>query len=219
MNMFKRWTTAVTSSFDWVINQVENHDAIVSAAIREMQQAGAKAKVQLERVRRDGERMRHRISELQDMDAVWAERAVRVHDQDRDKALECLRRRNGARRETAALQRQCEEHARLEEQLSRDLKLIDERIGELRRKKNSFTARQYRAEAMKAGQLSELGLIGEIDDIFDRWELKVTQYESILAEKDRLDEEFKREEDDALLNTQLDELIHQDNSHAGEAEA
>lgn len=43
MNVFKRWTTSIASSFDYVINQVENHDALVTAAIREMQSSGAKA--------------------------------------------------------------------------------------------------------------------------------------------------------------------------------
>lgn len=208
MNVLKRWTTSIASSFDYVINQVENHDALVTAAIREMQSSGAKAKIQLDRVKRDGERMRTRIQELIDMDTAWSERAVRVHETDRNRALNCVQRRNQARRERAQLETHLKEHKRVEEQLCNDLKVIEERIGELKRKKNTYNARQYRAEALKAGQLSELGLIGEIDDIFDRWELKVTQYEtSFTDEEDDLENEFKRDEDSKLLNLQLEELI------------
>ena len=211
MNLIRRWTTSIASSFDYVMNQVENHDALVTAAIREMQTSGAKAKVQLERVKRDGERMRLRAQELIDMESAWAERAVRVHEEDKARALECVQRRNQTQRERQVLENQLKEHKRVEEQLIKDLKVIDERIGELKRKKNSYNARQYRAEALKAGQLSELGLIGEIDEIFDRWELKVTQYETSFTEADPLEADFKRDEDAQLLALQLEELLAQNN--------
>lgn len=207
MNFVKRWTASIASSFDWVISQVENHEALVSAAIREMQTAGAKAKVQLDRVRRDGDRMTQRIGELQELETVWAERAVRVAPEDKDRALECLRRRREAQRELQAVEQQQAEHRRVQEQLTNDLKLIEERINELRRKKNTLSARQYRAEAMKAGQLSELGIIGEIDEIFDRWEMKLGVYESFSDKEDRFAEEFATVENRVQLEAELEQLV------------
>ncbi|MCC6953972.1 MAG: PspA/IM30 family protein [Deltaproteobacteria bacterium] len=206
MNIMKRWTTSLTSSFDWVISQVENHDALVTGAIREMQVAGSKARVQLDRVRRDGEKMRRRVFELDEILVSWEDRAVRSAA-DREKALECLRRKRTAEREQEHLRSQIAEHVRVEAQLSKDMKTIEERIQELKRKKNTLSARQYRAEAMKAGQLGELGLITEIDDIFDRWEMKLGQYESTSVEVDELAEEFETAEDIERLEAELRTLL------------
>ena len=208
MNIMKRWTTSLTSSFDWMISQVENHDALVTGAIREMQVAGGKARVQLERVRRDGERMRRRVVELDENIVAWEERAVRSAA-DRTRAIECLRRKQQAEREKKLIESQVAEHGRVESQLAKDLKLIDERIQELKRKKNTLNARQYRAEALKAGQLSELGLINEIDDIFDRWEMKLGQYETSSVETDDFEEQFISDEDKAALESELDDLVRQ----------
>ncbi len=215
MNFIRRWTTSISSSFEWVVNQVENHDAIVSATIRDMQAAGLKAKMQLSRVQKDGERMRKRVSELKEMQTVWADRALRVAGEEKEKALECLRRKKQADRERASLEEQLTEHSKLEKQLTIDLKLIDERISELRRKKNAFNARQYRAEALKAGQLSELGLVGEIDEIFNRWEFKIGEYEGLDFGKDALEDDFVTEEERAGLEVELDELLKNEAHAAG----
>lgn len=206
MNVVKRWTTSIASSFDWVISQVENHEALITSALREMQSYGSKARVQLDRVKRDGDRMSQRIVELQELEGVWAERALRIEPTDRERAYECLRRRHAATREREHLHNQVREHARMQRQLEDDLKLIDERIAELKRKKNSLSARQYRAEALKAGQWGELGIIGEIDDIFDRWEMKLGQYESTVGQHDDFEDEFRREEDRVSLEQELEQL-------------
>jgi phage shock protein A len=208
MNILKRWTTTVSSSFDWMMNQVENHDALVTAAIREMQEAGAKAKMQLARVKKDGEQMRKRVVEVKEMVTVWEERAVRSNEKDRTKALECLRRKKRAAEEQKQIEKQLLEHETLEKQLIQDLRTIDERVNELKRKKNTFSARQYRAEALKAGQLSELGIIGEIDEIFERWDHKIVRYDSLAETHDDLDVEFEREEDRVALEIELEELVN-----------
>ena len=202
----KRWTTAITSSFDYVMSQVENHDALVSAAIREMQVSGARARGQLSRVRRDGERMIQREKELQELIAVWSERAIRASAESEEKALECLKRKRQAVKEREQLARHIEEHTRVEQQLTKDLRTIDERVSELKRKKNTMNARQYRAEALRAGQLSELGLIGEIDEIFDRWQSQIGEYDGECAERDPLAEEFSNDEELQSLRAELSTL-------------
>lgn len=207
----KRWTTSVSTSFDWVMSQVENHDALVGAAIREMQTAGAKARVQLDRVRRDGERMKRRVGEVNELIVLWNERAIKAGAQEKEKAIECLRRKHQSEREAKTLEAQIAEHIRVESQLTADLKVIDERIGELRRKKNTLNARQYRAEALKAGQLGELGLIGEIDEIFDRWEVKLGQYEGSFSAADPLAEGYAAEEERSALEAELASLVERVN--------
>lgn len=214
MRLIKRWTTSVAASFDSLISQVENHEALVTSAIREMQEAGAKAKVQLQRVRRDGERMQKRLGELREKSELWAERAVRVHETDKQGALECLRRRKAVHREIEYLERQVAEHVRLEKQLTADLGKIGERLDELQRKKNALSARQYRSEALQAGQVDDLGLIAEIDDIFDRWEVKVCQAESFSESSDRFEADFESTEEGKVLEQELLELVERAGAEA-----
>lgn len=207
MKTLKRWTASIATSFDWVISQVENHEALVNGAMREMQQAAAKAKGQLARVRRDGSAMRERLTELQKAQKLWEERAISIHESDRDKALECIRRKKRAETEITALERHIEEHGRIEKQLAQDMEAIHSRIAELKRKKNAFAARQYRAEAMQAGPSEDIGLITEIDEIFDRWDSKLAQCEPYESGADSFEEEFVQEEEQQDLQAELEELL------------
>ena len=57
MRRWKRWTTALVSRIDHVAAQVENHEALAESVIGDVRRAAARAKVQLARVCKDGERL------------------------------------------------------------------------------------------------------------------------------------------------------------------
>ncbi len=207
MNILKRLTTTVATSFDWVITQVENHEALVDSALGEMHQAAVKARVQLGRVQKDGRAMAERLELAHDAERSWNDRALKVAKSDEKRALECIKRRNQTKREISAIETQFAEHQKLERQLVSDLKVIDERIDELKRKKNAFTARQYRAEALQKNRPDEIGMMQGIDDLFERWELKLAQCEVCAQRTDSFEEQFLNEEEDSLLKAELAELI------------
>ena len=94
MSLLKRLSATIVSRVDQMVSQIENHDAVVEAAIRESRQAAAKARVRLSRVRGDGEKLQKRIAELRASQTQWTERARSVAADDRDRALECMRCRN-----------------------------------------------------------------------------------------------------------------------------
>ena len=96
MKTIKRITTSLCANFDWAITQIENHEALVNVAMRDIQHAGAKAQGQLNRVRKDGEQMRAKLADLKSAEALWADRAVRCAAVDEGKALECVKRRKKA---------------------------------------------------------------------------------------------------------------------------
>ena len=56
MARFKRWTHGFVASIDSMIVQVENHEALATSALRDLEQGVARSKVQLMRVERDGVR-------------------------------------------------------------------------------------------------------------------------------------------------------------------
>lgn len=206
MKAIKRWTTTLSSSFDWVISQVENHEALVSTAIREMQIAAGNAQVQLARVKKDGISMRERSGHLRLTILQWEERALASQIESEEKALECIRRKRRCERELQQLELSVTQHAKLEVQLSQDLQTIRNRIDELKRKKNELAAREYRAQAARAGASDDLGIINELDDIFDRWESRVTAVETYSVPLDSLEEEFIIEEEERELRDELTQL-------------
>ena len=65
MSLIKRMSTSITASVGRAVSKVENHDAIINAALRDTQQAAARSRVRLERVRKDGHALRTRHANLQ----------------------------------------------------------------------------------------------------------------------------------------------------------
>ena len=55
MSLIRRISASITSSVDRAVSRVENHDAVINAALRDTQQAAARSRVRLERVRKEGE--------------------------------------------------------------------------------------------------------------------------------------------------------------------
>jgi phage shock protein A len=211
---FIRWTTGFASRIDAMVRQIENHDALVSAAVRDAKEARARAKVQLKRVREDGRRMQRRRAELEEAERRWQERALRVAPGDEERALECLRRMKRAARECAELTQQADEHARIEQQLGQDIRRIDERIEQLVQQRNLLRTRQSRAEALSASQHDDGRRLAEVDDILERWEIKVshveTDFDCSLDESDALEHELESEEEREALRHELQELVQRD---------
>jgi len=211
MKRFRRWASGVVTSFDWMLSQVENHDALVSSAIHEVKEAGARAKVQLKRVKRDGQKMKKKLHDLREAEETWRDRAIRIAKVDEKKALECVRRKNKIQKEIQELEVQVVEHSKLEKNLSEDLGKIDDRISRLHQQQNLLRTRQSRAEALSAMRQDDSVILSEIDEIFDRWEIKVTEYEIQGAcdtdSGDSLEGDFIAEEEEQDLRTELDALL------------
>lgn len=210
MNTLRRWTTSVASHFDWLIRQVENHEALVDSALQEMRAGSTKAKRRLSHVRRDGNRMKERFSELRTQEELWCERAKSVHQESEEKALECVRRAKQCRKEMAKLEQHIAEHGALERQLEQDLRIVDERIELLRRKKNELAARESRSDVLHIGKEEELGIVSELDDIFDRWEGNLEAKEYIAETQDGFESEFLCKEEASELRDELSILLSED---------
>ncbi|MBK1859447.1 PspA/IM30 family protein [Cerasicoccus arenae] len=205
---FHRYRISLSSRIEHVLDQVENHEAVVAAAVKEAQQHSALARVKLQRVRRDGETLRQRADQLATEATRWEERAADCAATDRERARECLRRRRMAEEEQARLTHEASEHERLEQQLTADLRRVDERVRELQRRRHTLAAREQRAEAAVLTAPGEIGLLDDIEDVFERWEGKLTVNE-IRADLDcdSFSDAFTQAEDNAALDAELDALI------------
>jgi phage shock protein A len=213
MNILKQWSKVVSSQFTTIVNQIENHEALVESALHDMRDAARRARAQLSKVKQDGEAMDAQLQLLKERKQRWEERAVECGASDREKALECVRRRRQLAEEESHLEKQLAQHKKLQTQLSIDLQKIDTRIAELKRKKNVLSARQSRSQAFQIGALDHSQGLTEIQDIFERWERRISEYDDYTAvDIDELEQSFVEKEEHAELEKELSSLLQRDTS-------
>jgi phage shock protein A len=213
MSLFRRISTSITSSVDRAVSKVENHDAIINSALRDTQQAAARSRVRLERVRKDGNNLKERYSKLQVAVSRWTDRAKSIAQDDEAKALECLRRRKNCETQLVSLRDSIDNHDELEARITDQVKKIESRIGEVSHQRNMMRSRQSVAEATRTINNIEGVSYGEIEDTFDRWEINLGETEMLMgssAISDPLDSAFLAEEDTAELRAELSELLRTD---------
>lgn len=205
MARIKRWTHGFVASIDSMVVQVENHEALATSALRDLEQGVARSKVQLMRVERDGKALKQALSEEREAALCWRARARREDDEVR--ALECFRRHKRAEARALELVSSQSEHERVEQQLKRDVQTLERRLVELRQQRNTMRTRQSRAEAFSVAQGSGDTVQGEIGQIFERWESRVAETEvasgCLVASVDSFDEEFLDAEELASLKLEL----------------
>jgi phage shock protein A len=203
-----RWkvmTQSFVAKIDGFIAQVENHEAQVTSALRELEQGVSRSKVQLVRVERDGVTIAQALAEEREALERWRERAKREEVEER--ALECLRRAKRSAARIGELDTQQGEHERVERQLRRDVQTLERRLVELRQQRNTMRTRQSRAEALEIVQHSSDPNGTEIGAIFERWETRVTESEiaggCLATSGDALEAEFSSVEEEAALRVEL----------------
>jgi len=217
MNLFKRWTSSVISRIDWMTAQIENHEGLVGSAIRDAEHAAAKAGVQLNRVRQDGTKLRERLGQEKEAESVWRDRAKKCSAEEEARAIECLRRSRRASKNHALLLSRLEEHGNVERQLEKDIRAINERLDQLKEKRNLLRTRQTRAAALNTVKTIDSISTGDVDDIFDRWEASVSAAEyssNCRLNEDSFEDVFADEEEEADLRNELKALWGNENDSA-----
>ena len=217
MSLIRRISATLTSSVDRAVSKVENHDAIVNAALRDTQQTAARSRVRLERVRKDGRALKTRYRSLEDAHSRWTLRATSVASSDESKALECLRRRKDCEAQMRNLQESIEKHEELEDRIAEQVKKIEARISEVSHQRNMMRSRQSVAEAMRTIHNIEGVSYGEIEETFDRWEINLGETEILMGASspvDRLDSEFLAEEDTEALRAELQLLLENEKENS-----
>jgi phage shock protein A len=206
----KRWAVSVTGWVDGVLAQVENHEATVTAAIGRVRQSTARARVQLKRVERDQRTLREALLREEEAVDAWRRRAKSAKSEE--VAIECLRRHKGSKRRVTVLEHRLADHERAHKELSEAVRVLNQRLGELTERKNLMRTRQSQAEAAH-GMASATGPIGELEDVFERWEVRVGEIEiaSELADPiDAFEADIEASEEVVDLRIELEELRNEE---------
>ncbi len=214
MNLFNRITTSVSATLDKAVSKVENHEAIVDVALKETRAAAAKARVRYSRVSKDGEALRKKLQNIILMEKTWTERAKQMAEQDENKALQCVQRRNQCQQQIQQTQLALTDHEKLEAKIAGSIQQIEKRLEQLTQQRNMMRSRHSTADAMRIVNQIENDSGTLVDDAFDRWETVITEAEYVTGytnshemTADSLDDSFKQVEDRETLKADLDALI------------
>lgn len=201
MNLFKRLSVSVRSQLDEAVSRIENHDALIDAALRESREAIARLKLQQSRIQRKMQSIDTQLEALQQDEKKWVRRAKSLAKSDETQALACLERRDRCLHQVEQLQGQREQSVEMEFRLGQQLSKLEQRLMEDEQRLQEFRGRDLSAKAEHALQQVTGSDSLDLEQAFDRWELDITRKEMsreavsrAAADFDSLEERLQREE-------------------------
>jgi phage shock protein A len=212
MRPLKKLAISMNASFDNLVNNLENHEAIANCAIEEVQTAASKISIQLNRVRKDADNLRTKLNNANKEKAAWTERAKRVYESDKDTSRECVRRMKRLEKDQVDLKTQLSETVAVERKLASDLDKVEQRLNELKRRRNLLLSRDTQAAALSNAGPDNARILSDVDQIFERWEVDVMRKEYTTGAggepEDDLAVQFSKEEEQEELDRELENLIN-----------
>ena len=206
MSIIKRLSATLVSNIDRVVGEIENNDAVIQATLAELRRKVATAKVRLAQVHRQETNLSRQIQQRREDEQLWGERALETAKTDEAKALECVHRRLQCRRQAEKLEQGQQHYQLTAEKLARGVQEGEERLAEMGQKHTLMRARQSTAEALHAANQAGDESLQQVEDSFDRWEVKILQEEMMVDSDellDPLDHEFSNLENEQALRDEL----------------
>ncbi len=209
MNLIKRLTTSVTASLEGAVGQLENHDAIVEANIKQTRQAVAKTQARLASLRQQQAAFESQLKLATDQISVWEERARSLAGDNETKALQCLSRRNQNEAEARRLQQAIAQQESLIAGVTTNLNTLKVKLDEMTQRHNLMRSRQAVADVNKV--VARAGETQGVDDTFERWEAVVLETELAVSDaccSDPFEAQFAQQENAEQLQAQLAALTN-----------
>ena len=202
MGIFSRIGTLFKSNVNEIISKAEDPAKMLNQVVLDMQNQLVEAKKQVAVSIADQKRLEKQRDEQADLAQEWERKAMlAVRAGDENLAREALKRKAEHGAQFAEFGKQAQLQKDSVDKLKDQLRTLNDKIEEAKRKKNILIARQKRAEAQKTIQdtMSGLSDTGAFDT-FDRMSQKVDQIEAEAAASaelgseltgDTLDQKFK----------------------------
>jgi phage shock protein A len=214
MSLFRRISATLVSRIDQVVGEIENHDAVIQVALDDMRKKIAEARVRLNQVQRDSVRLGEQMTEQRHNAERWRQRAVESADADESKALECVRRARRCDMQAGRLKEAMGQYEQTAKRLAQDLSTSEQRLQSLRQKQTLMRARQSTGTALNATTETGSDALRQLDESFDRWEIKLGQLEMSVEPQemvDPLENDFITREQEAEIRDELAALLNREN--------
>ena len=180
MGIFSRIGTLFKSNINDIISKAEDPEKMLNQVLLDMQSQLVEAKKQVAVSIADQKRLEKQRDEQADLAQEWERKAMlAVKAGDENLAREALKRKGEHDGQLAELSKQAQLQKAAVDKLKDQLRSLNDKIEEAKRKKNILIARQKRAEAQKTIQSTMSGLSDTgAFDTFDRMSKKVDQIEA-----------------------------------------
>ena len=150
MGIFDRLASLIKSNLNDAISSAENPEKMLNQIIVDMRDQLAKAKQQVAAAIADEKRLHDQAQQEFKQAEEWEKRAVLAIQQERDDlARQALVRQGEHSTHAQTLQTTWEAHRMETEKLKAQLRDLNDKIEEAKRKKNLLLARQRRAQAQQ----------------------------------------------------------------------
>lgn len=212
MALFKRTFTSLYTKIDQLVGEIENHDALIQAAITEQKQKIAAAKVQLRRLQDNDKRLQEKATQYTLDESRWASRAVREAGTNEAQALACLQRRQKLRLQLEKITAMQKEYHQSSAQMKSNIARCEQELESMVQKHEIMRARQSTADAMHVVNRAGAADLNDISTCFDRWEIRISQGEMLndcAEEFDELEQEYLSAENEQELRHELAELLRE----------
>src|SRR5881398_2061487 len=192
MGIFDRFATLLKSNINDLISSAENPEKMLNQIITDMRGQLVKAKQQVASAIADEKRLRDQADAEFKQAQDWERRAMLAIQESRDDlAKQALVRQAEHTSHGEQLQATWEQHRLETEKLKNQLRDLNDKIEEAKRKKNLLVARQRRAQAQQriAQTMSSLSEKSAFE-AFARMEERIEQSERQIKASVEIDEEF-----------------------------
>ena len=180
MGIFSRLGTLIKSNLNELISRAEDPQKMLNQIVLDMQNQLVEAKKQVAVSIADEKRLKKQLDEQVELGKEWERKAMMaVRAGDDTLAKEALRRKGEHDNQIGEFSKQWDLQKQAVDKLKDQLRTLNDKIEEAKRKKNILIARQKRAEAQRAIQDTMRGLSDtSAFDSFDRMAQRVDQIEA-----------------------------------------
>jgi phage shock protein A len=180
MGIFSRIGTLFKSNVNDIISKAEDPEKMLNQVVLDMQNQLVEAKKQVAISIADQKRLEKQRDEQADLAQEWERKAMlAVRAGDENLAREALKRKAEHDGQFAEFGKQAQLQKGAVDKLKDQLRTLNDKIEEARRKKNILIARQKRAEAQQTIQNTMSGISDTgAFDTFERMSQKVDQIEA-----------------------------------------
>jgi hypothetical protein len=182
-----------------MISKLENHEALVESAVRDLERGVERAEREWARARTSNQRLRALLSEERDAVVAWRERALREESELR--GVECLGRSKRAERRALELADRLVEGESAEAERALRARVLRDKLREFREQEASLRARQARTGG--DGEAPAPTPAAEIAELLARWETHLKDLERAQGAHEPSPEAFAEEPRDRAEETAL----------------
>jgi phage shock protein A len=180
MGIFSRLGSLIKSNLNDLISKAEDPQKMLNQIVVDMQNQLVEAKKQVAVSIADQKRLEKQRDEQSELSKEWERKAMlAVRAGDDNLAREALRRKTEHDNQLGEFAKQSDLQKQAVDKLKEQLRTLNDKIEEAKRKKNILIARQKRAEAQRAIQDTMRGLSDvSAFDTFERMAQRVDQIEA-----------------------------------------